>query len=134
MRRATALVLLLALSVPQAAPLVAAARFASPASTTAPAEAAHAHHHPPGCPWQGTPNCPHAHHGPSSEPTWSPCAEVPHMVGGEARLAWAPPEVASCEAPAPALPAPESSAGGQVPPSGPHPDVEIPPPRTARAV
>lgn len=135
MRRATALMLLVALSGPQAAPLVAAARFAAPAPSTGPANPAPHHHHPPGCPWQGTPECPHAHHGPSSQPSWSPCAEVPLTVAGEARMAWAPPPgVASHEPPAPALRARASLLEAQVPPSGPYPDVEIPPPRTARAV
>jgi hypothetical protein len=127
-KRATALLLLVALSGPQAAPL--AAGDPSPA----PMEAQAHHHHPPGCPWQGTPDCPHDHHGPSSQPSWSPCAQVPLAVAGEARMAWAPPQVASREAPAPAPPATVSAMGGQAPPSDPHLEIEIPPPRSTAGV
>jgi hypothetical protein len=126
--RAIALLLLVALTGPQAAPLAAAA------GSSAPVEAEVHHHHPPGCPWQGTPDCPHDHHGPSSQPTWSPCAEAPLAVAGEARMAWAPPEVASREAPAPAPAATVSFTGRQAPPSDSYLDIEIPPPRSIGAV
>ena len=127
MKRATALFLLVALTGPQAAPLAAAA------GSSAPVEAEAHHHHPPGCPWQGTPDCPHDHHGPSSQPNWSPCVEVPLAVAGEARMAWAPPEVASREVPAPA-PAATAFSMGQAQPSDPDLEIEIPPPRSIGAV
>ncbi len=120
MRRALALALVAALGAPQALPLLPAA----------PAEAeVEAHHHPPGCPWQGTPRCPHAHHGPSSDPAWAPCAETPQAVAAEGRMAWAPPTglVAPSSVPAPAL---RGSAFDDARPlSDPPTDVEIPPPR-----
>lgn len=121
MRRALALALLVALSALQALPLVAAARSEG------------TRHHPAGCPWKGTAHCPHAHHGSSSQPAWSPCAEVPIAPAGEARLGWAPPAAAAAAAPAPRAAAQPVLAADPAH-SGPLLDIEIPPPRTVSAL
>jgi len=138
-KRATALLLLLALAGAQAAPLAAVRPPATssahpPAHAHSAASAQDHHRHPPGCPWQGTPDCPHAHHGPASQPSWSECAEVSLAVAGEARMAWAPPAVASREAPTPAPAAAVSCSGRQAPPANPYLDIEIPPPRSIGGV
>lgn len=120
MRRVATLALLAALAGPQALPLVAVPLVAEPGAE---------HHHPEGCPWQGTPHCPHAHHGPSSEPAWSPCAEVPVAVAGEARMAWAPPSAVGDPLRVRLRPNPTPAAGAPCVPEGPVLDVEIPPPQ-----
>jgi hypothetical protein len=131
MTRAAALVLLVTLAGPQALPLFEALpRFQAPWPTMEES----AHHHPPGCPWEGTPHCPHAHHAAAYRPAWSPCAQVPLVGAGEATLAWAPPQAPAAAARVPASLARGFPAPVNDPPSGPSPDVEIPPPRPARSV
>jgi hypothetical protein len=130
MKRSGALVLLLALVEPRALLLLSAIPGLP---TSRPAVASSAHHHPPGCPWQGTPECPHAHHGPSSGPAWSPCAELPLTAAGQARLAWAPPVdlVAGIRAPAPSARDERAWTAGQI--SSAPPDVDLPPPKPVRS-
>ncbi|HYO46068.1 MAG TPA: hypothetical protein VEY33_05210 [Gemmatimonadota bacterium] len=131
MTRAAALILLVTLAGFQALPLFQALpRFQAPRPTTAES----AHHHPPGCPWEGTPRCPHAHDAAASRPTWSPCAQIPLAVAREATLVWAPPADQAEGIRASAPPARDVRVRAKEPPSGSPPDVEIPPPRPARSV
>ena len=125
MNRIVVLTLLVALAGPQCLPLAAPAR--------AGVETEMEHHHPPGCPWQGTSDCPHDHPGPSSDPAWLPCAGSPIAVAGEVRMAWAPPSGMAGPSMNPTNPSPVSVPCGDRPPSDPPTDVEIPPPQNAAA-
>lgn len=130
MTRAAALVLLVTLTGFQGLPLSQALPwFKAPRPTAAQS----AHHHPPGCPWAGTPRCPHAHDAAASRPTWSPCAQVPLAVAVEATLAWAPPADAAEGSRVSAPAARELRAWTKEPASSSPADVEIPPPRPSRS-